>query len=74
MVALSDTAAGMFICDVMGHGVRAALVTAMVRALWMNSPGGARPGRFLTEMNHKLAAILKQTTARFFCHGVLSHR
>ena len=31
--ALSDTKAGLFICDVMGHGVRAALGTAMVRAL-----------------------------------------
>ena len=31
--ALSDSEAGIFICDVAGHGVRAALVTAMIRAL-----------------------------------------
>ena len=31
--ALSETEAGVFICDVAGHGVRSALVTAMIRAL-----------------------------------------
>ncbi|MDP9292459.1 MAG: SpoIIE family protein phosphatase, partial [Verrucomicrobiota bacterium] len=31
--AVSDTAVGVFICDVMGHGVRAALVTSMMRGL-----------------------------------------
>ena len=67
VVALSDTAAGMFICDVMGHGVRAALVTAMVRALLDElAPVVRDPGRFLTEMNHKLAAILKQTDGPIF--------
>src|SRR6266481_3795716 len=30
---LSDDTAGICICDVMGHGVRAALITAMLRAL-----------------------------------------
>ena len=30
---LSDDAAGICVCDVMGHGVRAALITAMLRAL-----------------------------------------
>ena len=33
ILPVSDTAAGVFICDVMGHGVRAALVTAIQRAL-----------------------------------------
>lgn len=33
VVSVSDTAVGVFICDVMGHGVRAALVSAMMRAL-----------------------------------------
>ena len=31
--ALSDTVAGVFLCDVMGHGVRSALVTAIVRVV-----------------------------------------
>ena len=28
VLKLSDTSAGIFICDVMGHGVRAALVAS----------------------------------------------
>ena len=59
--SLSDTAAGVFICDVMGHGVRSALVTAMLRAMIGDLEIHANdPGRFLSEMNRKLAAILKQ--------------
>lgn len=58
---LSDTTAGVLICDVMGHGVRSALVTAMLRALVGDLEMHAHdPGRFLGEMNRKLAAILKQ--------------
>jgi sigma-B regulation protein RsbU (phosphoserine phosphatase) len=58
---LSDTKAGVLICDVMGHGVRSALVTAMLRALVGDLGKHANdPGRFLAEMNRKLAAILKQ--------------
>ena len=33
ILPISETEAGVFICDVMGHGVRAALVTAIARAL-----------------------------------------
>lgn len=58
---LSDTKAGVLICDVMGHGVRAALVTAMLRALVGDLAAEAgNPGTFLAEMNHRLTAILKQ--------------
>src|SRR5215472_16064182 len=31
--AITDTTAGVFICDVMGHGMRAALITAIMRGL-----------------------------------------
>jgi sigma-B regulation protein RsbU (phosphoserine phosphatase) len=58
---LSDTAAGILICDVMGHGVRPALVTAMLRALVGDLEMRVHdPGGFLLEMNRRLAAILKQ--------------
>jgi sigma-B regulation protein RsbU (phosphoserine phosphatase) len=66
VLALSDTRAGVFICDVMGHGVRAALVTAMVRALLESVRGADDPGRFLTEMNRELIAILAQGTVPVF--------
>jgi sigma-B regulation protein RsbU (phosphoserine phosphatase) len=60
--ALSDTEAAMFICDVTGHGVRAALVTAMIRALAEELKPIARdPGIFLRKLNSDLTNILKST-------------
>jgi len=59
---ISDTEAGVFICDVAGHGVRAALVTAMIRALAEELKPLARdPGNFLRKLNSDLCAILKNT-------------
>jgi sigma-B regulation protein RsbU (phosphoserine phosphatase) len=67
VLALSDTRAGLFICDVMGHGVRAALVTAMVRALLEGFGAIAEDaGRFLTELNRELLAILGQASVPVF--------
>ncbi len=67
VLALSDTEAGVFICDVMGHGVRAALVTAIIRALVEElTPLASDPGQFLTHINRELLAILKQTRAPLF--------
>jgi phosphoserine phosphatase RsbU/P len=68
---LSDTRAGVFICDVMGHGVRSALVTAMVRALLDNvARRAADPGQFLSEMNRRLAGLLKAADAPMFATAV----
>jgi len=59
---LSDTEAAVLICDVTGHGVRAALVTAMIRALAEELKPLARdPGNFLRKLNGDLCAILKNT-------------
>jgi phosphoserine phosphatase RsbU/P len=64
---LSDDAAGICICDVMGHGVRAALITAMLRALIeTHAAEAADPGRFLTELNSEFTRILKQTGTLVF--------
>ncbi|HWH70959.1 MAG TPA: PAS domain-containing protein, partial [Candidatus Sulfotelmatobacter sp.] len=60
--ALSESQAGVFVCDVAGHGVRSALVTAMIRALVEElKPMAAQPGQFLTKLNSDLCAILKHT-------------
>ncbi len=60
--AISDTEVGVFICDVTGHGVRAALVTAMIRALSEELKPLARdPGNFLRKLNYDLCSILKNT-------------
>jgi len=60
--ALSDTEAAVFICDVTGHGIRAALVTAMIRALAEElKPLAREPGMFLRKLNSDLCSILKST-------------
>jgi len=60
--AISDTEVGVFICDVTGHGVRAALVTAMIRALAEElNPLATNPGKFLSKLNSDLHAILRHT-------------
>ncbi len=67
ILPVSDTAAGVFICDVMGHGVRAALVTAIQRALveeLLEMAG--EPGVFLTHINRALISILKRTRTPMF--------
>ena len=62
VLPLSDTEVGVFICDVVGHGLRAALVTAIVRGLVEElTPIAADAGRFVTEINRGLLAIFRQT-------------
>jgi sigma-B regulation protein RsbU (phosphoserine phosphatase) len=70
VLPLSEMRVGVFICDVMGHGVRAALVTAMVRALAEDLARlAAEPGQFLSEMNRKLCGMLPQTEDPLFATG-----
>jgi len=60
--ALSDSEAAVLICDVTGHGTRAALVTAMIRALSEElKPLAREPGEFLRKLNSDLYSILKST-------------
>lgn len=68
ILPLSDTTAGIFISDVMGHGVRAALVTALQRALVDELAGsaGSNPGEFLSQMNSALLSILRRTGTPLF--------
>ena len=67
VLPLSDTAAGVFICDVMGHGVRAALVTAIVRGLVEElKPLAIDPGQYLTGINRGLISVLRQTKMPMF--------
>ena len=67
VLPLSDTKAGIFICDVMGHGVRSALVTTMVRGLVEELRSIAtEPNELLARINRDLRAILQQTGTPFF--------
>lgn len=61
VVELPDSKVGVFICDAMGHGVRAALITAMMRALVEDlSPAAPDPGHLLAQLNRSLARVFKQ--------------
>ena len=64
---LSDSAAGVFICDVMGHGVRSALVAAILRALVEDARLQAtEPSRFLQKLNRGVFHILHHTGLTMF--------
>ena len=66
---------GIFICDVMGHGVRAALVVAMLRGLLATqSSKGRQSQHFLESVNRGLTSILKRANVTMFAtafHGVI---
>ena len=67
---LSDTAVAVFIADVMGHGVRAGLITTMISALVEKfSDAAADPAEMLTKINRSLCAILKHTDSSLFVTG-----
>ena len=67
IVRISDQEAGVFIFDVMGHGVRSALITAMLRALIAaEGVNLADPGLLMTHLNRELTAILQQTGTVLF--------
>lgn len=58
---------GVFLCDVMGHGVRAAFVTAILRALLDEHQKLAnQPDQFLATINQRLLALLRQTRMPLF--------
>ncbi|VGO21167.1 SpoIIE family protein phosphatase [Pontiella sulfatireligans] len=58
---LSATESGIFLCDVMGHGVRAALGTALICAMVEEVSSQEKdPGGFLGRMNELLLPILRQ--------------
>ncbi|MFI5356975.1 MAG: PP2C family protein-serine/threonine phosphatase [Opitutales bacterium] len=57
---VSAYAAGIIVCDVMGHGVRSALVTAMVRTLIEQlRPHAGDPAVLLTRLNAGLTQMLQ---------------
>jgi serine phosphatase RsbU (regulator of sigma subunit) len=56
---ISEHRVGILIADVMGHNVRCALVTTMIRTLLEElAPRFSDPGELLTCLNHRLAGIL----------------
>lgn len=67
IVQLSDTKCGMLVCDVMGHGVRAGLIAALIRGIVEELGERAQdPSKVLAEINHTLIPILEKTGQPMF--------
>ncbi len=67
ILQLSDSVAGIFVCDVMGHGVRSALVTAMLRAFIESCQADAAdPSLLMAHLNSEFTKILKQADTVLF--------
>ena len=67
VLKLSDHRAGIFIADVMGHGTRSALVTAILRTLVQQTAFEVKdPASFLKVINRHFHAIVKQSGELLF--------
>jgi phosphoserine phosphatase RsbU/P len=67
VIPLSKTSVGVFICDVMGHDVRAALVAAMMRSLVEDlSATATDPGHLLSLINRALFSVFQQAGSTMF--------
>jgi sigma-B regulation protein RsbU (phosphoserine phosphatase) len=67
VMKVSEDCYGMLICDVMGHGVRSALIVAMLRGLLEKQRAQTtEPGVFLQGLNDGLAAILERAGTTMF--------
>ncbi|MDP0490337.1 MAG: SpoIIE family protein phosphatase [Verrucomicrobiota bacterium JB023] len=64
---LEDDRVGLLICDVMGHGVRSALVASLLRGLVTQAEKKRlKPGAFLESLNKGLVAFLQKAKVTMF--------
>lgn len=67
VIPISNTKKGILICDVMGHGVRAALVVSMIRGLIEKErEEAAIPDNFIFGLNEGLTKILSKSNITMF--------
>lgn len=67
VMKVSKNCYGILICDVMGHGVRSALIVAMLRGLIEKQRAQSiEPGLFLQGLNEGLSAILERACTTMF--------
>ncbi len=75
IVSVSETQVGVLICDVMGHGVHAALITALQRAIVEELHAlSAAPTEFLEALNQRLCTFFSPLESSMFvtaCYLVL---
>jgi len=67
ITTLAQDCAGVFVADVMGHGTRSALITAILRTLMDDLQHHGRNARhFLTEMNKQFCQLLRSAPDQLF--------
>jgi len=67
LIELDEHRTGVMIADVMGHGARSALVTAILRALVRNHVARAGdPGEFLGILNRELHEVIERSGQTLF--------
>jgi sigma-B regulation protein RsbU (phosphoserine phosphatase) len=71
ILPISGNEVGVFIGDVMGHGVRAALLTTFLRGLMEELvPIGNDPGRLVTKMNRSFHSVFGQSDDLIFATAI----
>lgn len=67
LIELDENRAGILIADVMGHGARSALITAILRALVRNRTQAiGDPGEFLSDLNRHLLEVISRSGQTLF--------
>jgi serine phosphatase RsbU (regulator of sigma subunit) len=67
LIELDENRAGILIADVMGHGARSALITAILRALVRNNTRRMdEPGEFLADLNRHLLEVVARSGQTLF--------
>jgi len=67
LIELDQDRAGILIADVMGHGARSALITAILRALVRNQTRPTDdPGAFLSDLNRHLLEVISRSGQTLF--------
>lgn len=67
VIPLEERKIGVFICDVMGHGIRAALVVSMLRGLLASRNSKAdNPSEFIGGLNNGLSSIMRRANVTMF--------
>lgn len=71
VIPLGNDRAGFLVCDVMGHGVRAALIVSMLRGLMEKELKYAEnPGQFLTNLNRGLSHLFERISLTMFATAI----
>ena len=74
IVKTPDGGVGILIADVMGHGVRAAMVTAMIQiAVQQLSAYSGQPAAFMGQLNAMMQRIMQPSGQTIFATAVYTH-